>query len=306
MQNADCHAFDLRYADYRIRNSLQEQEVLNSVRVDGVQEAVEVIEMDGKLILLNGFKRYRAACALNLAGIPWVSLGSSIKEGMMSLINQSNSKRLNILEEARLLMDLTDVQKLTYSSLSQYLGKSVGWISMRVRLFKEMGPEIESLLFEGKFPVYAYMYTLRPFIRMKGVRMKEVTAFVVQMSGKSFSMRQLEYLAQAWFKGSDEMKAQLLAGKTDWVLKRVREYAQQDNGQCSEVECHMLRILEILNEKMQEFQTLCENAKLKSNSYRCQAHYLMGIILSKQTVFIERMKMTYDQLGHTKIDLLTP
>ena len=303
MKEAEPKAFDLRYEHFRLRNRLSEKEVLDLVRLNGIQEAVEVIEMDGKLVLLNGFKRYRAAIALNLPVIPWTGIGSSTKEGMLSLINQSNSKRLNVLEEAKFLVELTQEQKLSCLELSVLLKKSKGWISMRIRLFKDINKEIETLLFEGKFPVYAYMYSLRPFIRMNGVSKEEIRAFVVQMSGRDLSLRQIETLAEAWFKGSEEIKQQLQKGDLNWVLKRIQEHCRQDTGQCTEVEQRMLRMLEILLEKTKAFPPLSGNSKLNSNTYRCQAHYLMTAILSSHPSFIERMKTYHDQLGKTAIDL---
>ncbi|RZB35720.1 MAG: hypothetical protein SRB2_02847 [Desulfobacteraceae bacterium Eth-SRB2] len=57
--------------------------------------------------------------------------------------------------------------------------------------------------FSGHFPVYAYMYTLRPFIRMNGINKKEVDIFVSSVAGKNLSIRDIEILAHGYFKGTD-------------------------------------------------------------------------------------------------------
>ncbi len=54
------------------------------------------------------------------------------------------------------------------ADVAETLGASKGWVSMRSALLNEMSEEIQKILFAGKFPVYCYMYTLRPFRRMNG------------------------------------------------------------------------------------------------------------------------------------------
>ena len=44
---------------------------------------------------------------------------------------------------------------------------------MRRSLLEGMSPAIEQILFRGAFPVYSYMYTLRPFMRMNAGRRQE-------------------------------------------------------------------------------------------------------------------------------------
>ena len=48
------------------------------------------------------------------------------------------------------------------------LSRSKAWVSMRRNLLTEMSDAIGQILFRGAFPVYSYMVTLRPFMRMNG------------------------------------------------------------------------------------------------------------------------------------------
>lgn len=300
---AEISQFDRCFEGYRIQNKVQEQGIRESVRLNGILEPLEVIEKDGKLVLLNGFKRIFAAQKLGIHILPWISIGKNEIEGVVNLIRQSNSKRLNILEEAKFLKSLTQENKKSYAEISCLLDKSVSWISMRIQLLKGLDKDIEAILFSGTFPVYAYMYILRPFIRMKGISQQEIRELVKLLSGQNLSVRQIEYLAEAWFRGPETVKEQLRAGQIKQVLKWIQKIAQQDTNQCTEQECRMLRMLEMILEYMKQFLVFCENEKLKSNSYRCQAHYLTNAILSKSSPYLERMKIYHDHLGQKTIDL---
>jgi hypothetical protein len=41
---------------------------------------------------------------------------------------------------------------------------------MRLGLIGEMSEKVREKIFRGSFPVYPYMYTLRQFMRMNGVK----------------------------------------------------------------------------------------------------------------------------------------
>lgn len=303
-KRSEISQFILKFEGCRLKNKLQEKELRDSIRTDGVLEPLEVIENGAELLILNGFKRYRAAKKLGINILPWIAIGGDETTGVVNLIQQSNSKRLNILEEAKFLKSLED-KKQSVSQISILVDKSIGWVSMRIQLLKDLHPDIEQILFSGRFPVYAYMYIVRPFIRMKGVSKEDVQEVAKVLSDKNLSIRQIEYLVEAWFRGSEKMKEQIRAGKVNWVLKHIQEKATQDASQCTEYEVRMLRIMELILEHMKQFQLICESKKLKSNSYRCQAHYLTNAILSHQNAYVERMKSYHDYLGQTSIDLST-
>ncbi len=72
---------------------------------------------------------------------------------------------------------------MSTAEIAEKLRRSKGWVSMRRTLFEEMSEDIERILFRGAFPVYSYMYTLRPFMRMNSVGKKPVERFVKAVAG---------------------------------------------------------------------------------------------------------------------------
>ena len=67
---------------------------------------------------------------------------------------------------------------MSVAEVAQTLSRSKGWVSMRRSLLEEMSPAIQEILFRGAFPVYSYMYTLRPFMRMNAVGREQIERFV--------------------------------------------------------------------------------------------------------------------------------
>ena len=167
---------------------------------------------------------------------------------------------------------------------------------MRLGLISEMSATIRAKLFSGAFPVYSYMYTLRPFMRMNGVSGEEVEQFVVAVSDKGLSVRDIEQLAHGYFRGPDSFRQEILKGNLALPLKRLREVPQNPDG-CSEFERVMLRDLEITQKYMQRLMGKSQDPRLKSRPFHAQANLLSAAILSRVPAFNQSLKQLHDRSG---------
>jgi predicted transcriptional regulator len=113
--------------------------------------------------LLNGFKRLRCARKLHLHTAPFVSLGTDEACGIVCLLRTANDHALSLLEQARFLDELKAGHGLSVAELAQQLSRSKAWVSLRLGVLAELGSVVREALFDGSFPVYSYLYTLRPF-----------------------------------------------------------------------------------------------------------------------------------------------
>ena len=162
-ENIERNTLDLRYQSYRLRDDDREARLLASIAARGIEEPLEGVATANGLVLLNGFKRFRCAKKLHIECVPFVSLGQQEADGIMQLMQARQEQGLSILEQAKFVQELLTVHGLTPSDIAESLARSKGWVSMRRSLLEEMSPAVEQILFAGKFPVYCYMYTLRPF-----------------------------------------------------------------------------------------------------------------------------------------------
>jgi hypothetical protein len=301
IESVEIGSLDLRYESCRMKNAAVERGLLASISEHGVREALQGADAAGSRVLLDGFKRYRCAKKLRIGIVPYLSLGADEALAIIRLLQIGNSKNLNILEQARLIEELRTVHKMCVWDIANLLERSKSWVSVRSGLIIGMSECVLNKIFAGEFPVYAYMYTLRRFMRVNGVSRQEVDEFVASVAGQGLSLREIETLAHGYFKGPPELREQIQSGDIAWGLKRIKE-ASQPRG-CNEFERSVLRDLEIVNRCMEKLGWKSRDKRLKSNSFYAEANLLAGGILKQMERFSRAMEALYDRSGRPQDDL---
>jgi hypothetical protein len=292
----ELSSLDLRYEGHRLRDDAREACLLASIAERGIEEPLEGVDTSEARFLLDGFKRCRCAKKLGIDGVPYVSLGQEEATGILSLMRVSTDKALGILEQARFLVDLLTIHGMSVAEVAQTLSRSKGWVSMRQSLLEEMSPAIQEILFRGAFPVYSYMYTLRPFMRMNSVTADEIERFMKAVAGRRLSVRDIELLAHGYFRGPASLREAIDGGKLGWSLDQMKR-VPEDRGGCSEFERVLLNDLQSLQKSMQRVMAKCHDPRLGSRAFYAQANLLTGGLLSLFEPFCERMKEFYDRSG---------
>jgi hypothetical protein len=296
-ESVELSTLDLRYEGHRLRDDAREARLLASIAERGIDEPLEGVDTPEGRFLLNGFKRYRCAKKLGMDCVPYVSLGQEEATGILSLMRVSKDKALGILEQARFIVDLLTIHGMSVAEVAETLSRSKAWVSMRRNLLDEMSQPIQQILFRGAFPVYCYMYTLRPFRRMNSVRQDEIGRFVKAVADKGLSVRDIELLAHGYFRGPASLREAIDSGKLGWSLDQMKRVPEDREG-CSEFERVLLKDLQILQKYMQRVMAKCHDPRLKSRAFHAQANLLTGSLLSKFEPFRERMKAFHDRSGH--------
>ncbi len=252
-REVELSQLDLRYEGYRMRHAALEERLLGSIAQRGIQEPLEGVDRAEGSVLLNGFKRYRCAQKLQIRRVPYPSLGADEVVAILNLLRISNNRALSLLEQAAFIDELKNTRHLSVAEVAEELSRSKSWVSMRLGLLAEMSAAVRRQLFNGAFPVYSYRYTVRQFRRMNGVRAEQVEQFVVAVSGKKLSVREIEQPAHGCFRGPESLRQEILQGNRALPLKRMREAPQSSDG-CSEFERVLLGDLEITQQYRQRVQ----------------------------------------------------
>jgi hypothetical protein len=289
-------SLDLRYESCRMKSAGAEKALLGSILVQGIRDPLQGVDTDSARILLDGFKRYRCAKKLAIAIVPYCALSHDEALGIIELLRIANAKSLSILEQARLIDELKCVHHMNVAEIARLLEKSKAWVSVRLGLIRQMSAPVMDKILAGQFPVYAYMYTLRPFMRLKNTGSKEVEDFVQAVAGKNFSIRDIEYLAQAYFRGSAQLRQQIQSGNVSWALRRLKQSAVQANH-CSQLEQTMLRDLEMAHKYIQRLIYRAEQSGFKNNAFLAQANLLAGGLLRQLKPFQAVIQRFYDRSG---------
>ena len=298
VDQVEISSFDLRYEGYRIRSVGAEKALLLSISAQGIREPLAGVDKADQRILLDGFKRYRCAIKLNISIVPYLSLEGDEPAGIIELMRISNAKSLSILEQARLIDELINVHQMGNAEIATLLERSKAWVSVRSGIISQMSPKVMSQIFNGKFPVYSFMYTLRQFMRLNGVKKAEIDEFVNAVAGKHLSTRDIDLLAHAYFKGSDEFREQIKNGNLSWGLRRLKQ-SYQPGAQCTERERQVLKALEITQKYMRRLILICNDTRLKTNTFYAQANLLSGGILRQLDTFTQAIRQFYDRSRQT-------
>jgi hypothetical protein len=296
VQQVEISSIDLRFEGYRLRNKAAERILLASISENGIRDPLQGVNMGGIRVLLNGFKRYRCAKKLGIGILPYVSLSSDPAGGIIELLRMSNDKGLSILEQARLITELKDGHHMSTTDIACLLEKSKAWVSVRSGITSQMSPLIMEKIFCGKFPAYAYMYILRPFMRINRVKPEEVDEFVGLASGHNLSIRDIELLANGYFKGSAEFRELLRKGDLALGLSSLRDTIRKTDD-CTAIEQTMLRDLERTQWYMRRVTARCKETTFKTGAFFAQADLLTGGILRQLELFAHTVRQLHDRSG---------
>jgi hypothetical protein len=296
MKEIEINQIDTRFEGFRLKDKNQEKAILNSVLEQGIREPLQcVVKPEGRLILLDGFKRLRALVKLGIKVVPVVSLGSDEAGAILQLIRLSNTRGLTILEQAALVDELNRTHRMGVSEIASHLERSPAWVSVRLGIIGNMSSQVKASVFGGRFPLRSYMYTLRRFTRVKGIKSVEIDTFVKSVSGKGLSIRDIETLAHGFFNGGPNLKEQIKQGNLDWTLNQLRQEARSNADPLSELESKTLRDLDLAQRCIGRIPYEVKDSRLKSPSFFTEAHLLAEGILSKINFFIKTLQEFYGQ-----------
>ncbi|MBW1692299.1 MAG: chromosome partitioning protein ParB [Deltaproteobacteria bacterium] len=273
-EQIEISSLDLRYEGYRLKSPGAEKTLLASILENGIRDPLLGVDTGGCRILLDGFKRYRCAIKLHISIVPYGSLGDDEAYGLID--------------------ELKTVHQMGTAEIAGLLEKSKAWVSVRAGIIKEMSEGVSRQIFRGRFPVYSFIYTLRPFMRINGVKKDDIDEFVRSVAGKNLSTRDIDLLAHGYFKGPEDLREQIRNGHIGWGLERLRKSAQAE-GKCTELERETLTVLEITLKYMQKFITRCRVSRFKTGAFYAQANLLSGGIIRQLGPFSKAIREFYDQ-----------
>lgn len=287
---------DLRYEGCRLKSPAAEVRLLSAIAAGGIQEPLQGVEVSGARILLNGFKRLRCAQKLHLETVPFVALAADEAAGIVCLLRAANEHALSLLEQARFLDELQGNSGLSVGQIAQQVGRSAAWVSLRLGVLAQLSPVVRSALFDGAFPVYSYLYTLRPFRRLNGAA--AVDEFVSALRGKKLSARQIEQLAHGFFRGPESWREQIRQGHLALPLKQLKDLPEDPDG-CSEFERVVMADLEQTQKLLLRLSAKsADPSRLQSRPFRAQAHLLCAGLLSRLPAFTQTLRHLHDHCGH--------
>jgi hypothetical protein len=146
------------------------------------------------------------------------------------------------------------------------------------------------------YGAHRYLYTLRSFMRMNAASKQAIEVFVVALSSKNLSVREVEQLAHGCFRGPESFREQIRSGNIALPLKQLREVPADPDG-CSSFERSLLKDLEIIGKYMQRVMGKSSDPRLKTRVFHAEANLLCAGILSRAKAFFQTMRQLHDRSG---------
>jgi ParB/RepB/Spo0J family partition protein len=227
----DISMINLKNENLKLRNKKAEKDLLSSISENGIQEPLLGFYDKDIFVLVDGFKRLRCCKKLHITSFPFEIIANDEVSSFIKIIKTSNSKSLHILEQAKLIDNLQKNHNMTASAIAMSLEKSNAWVLSRLTLLKEISLFEEDKIFKGTFPVWCSMGVLHKIKRSAIASNDEVDEFIKSVSGKGLSVKDIDLLANGYFKGGDELKTQIKNGNLSWSINKLKDYSNQEDGQ---------------------------------------------------------------------------
>ena len=129
------------------------RELADSIKEQGIVQPLIVRERDGRLELIAGERRWRAAQLLGLAVVPViVRLADDRAVLELALIENLQRENLNAIEEAHGYAQLIEQFRLTQEEVATKVGKSRAVVANALRLLK-LAPPIQDCIRQGRLSV---------------------------------------------------------------------------------------------------------------------------------------------------------
>lgn len=284
-ETEEISKIDTRYESFRLPNLSQEKNLLESISDRGIETPLYGVKNNHVFILLDGFKRLRAAKKLGINILPIKELGTSEQNGIIELLRIANAKSLHILEQVKLVNELRTTHQMTVKSIAEKLERSTAWVSVRVGIENELGVKVWDAVFAGKFPATNAIYTLRQFRRLNKESKSSIDNFVDAVSGKKLVHRDIELLANSWFNGNEEMRKQIKDGEIGWTIENLKKNNSADDDKLlGENEKRVIKDLEITQKYMIRVINRLPYVQGYSSHYKTKILFFANAILEKEKI----------------------
>jgi hypothetical protein len=152
----------LRYAHTRIERP--ERVLALAASIERIGQIVPVIVLNA-IVLLDGYLRVMALRRLGHDTVMAETWECEEEEALAEIIARAHNRRWDVLEEAALLMELHDHCNLSQSKIASMVGRTQGWVSGRLALYRALSEDLIELIRKGSVSTWTAMRVIVPIAR---------------------------------------------------------------------------------------------------------------------------------------------
>ena len=187
-----------------------------SLQAKGQLSPVVAARMDGRLLLIDGFCRQRAAVTLGFEELAVEILEVSSARMKAEMYLRNAERGFSLVEQCRLVADLADNEKLSQVEIAELVERHKSWVCRRLNLARTLSPRLLEDLALG----FVTPGSLRALAELPTRNQEELLTVALR---DSLTPKELESLVHLWRK-SPSVEAR------DYVLAQPRAAIELARG----------------------------------------------------------------------------
>jgi ParB-like chromosome segregation protein Spo0J len=189
----DLHRLELRFAAARLIEPRAIEALARSIEQSGQLIAcIAVPDTDGRLILIDGYRRVQALRRLGRDTAQVDTWHCELPQALLTVLAQSSRRPFAALEEALLLQELVQGQRLSEREVARRSGRDVSWVSRRLELIRGLPDSRLAAVRQGRLAIWAATRVLAPLARANSA---QATQLLAALAATPLSTRELH----TWF-----------------------------------------------------------------------------------------------------------
>jgi ParB family transcriptional regulator, chromosome partitioning protein len=195
----------------------QLSELLDSIREHGIIQPLIVRQVQGKLELIAGERRWRASKELGLKEVPVIVREASDRDVLeMALIENIQRENLNPIEEAQAYARLSKDFHMRQEDIAQRVGKNRATVANTMRLL-DLPDTVQDLLGDGQISTGH----AKVLLSLRGAKDQEAAAD--EITRKGLTVRATEKLIATILNPPKKVEAPKLGSDVAQAVKAVEE-----------------------------------------------------------------------------------
>ena len=215
----EFHQLDGRWEHVRVRHRQRQRKLLASLAGAGQQTPIVVVEVEGRYLVIDGYKRIAALQQLGRDTVEAVAWPMSEAEAVLLDRSLRFSAHETALEQGWLLQEMEQRFGYGVEELARRFDRSASWVSRRLALVELVPESVQQQVREGKIGAHVAMKFLAPVARVSPEDAQRMAAALVQ---SGCDTRQAGQLYAARREGSPAMRQRIL-DQPELFLKAQRQ-----------------------------------------------------------------------------------
>lgn len=201
------HQIEMRYRDLRVCDPAREARLAASLLSEGQRHPVLVFRDAERFVLVDGYRRVRALASITRDVVLALDLECDEAEALLRAWRESVGRRVEAIEEAWMLRELSRTHGLSLRDLSARTGRTASWVSRRLGLVSALPEDVQQRLRRGEVCAHVAQKVLVPLARANA---EDCSRLVAAVAGERLSSRQIAQWWRAWRSADAETRARLV------------------------------------------------------------------------------------------------